>query len=78
MGHSSALVKPIEVKHLISWRNLSIVLKMGHPQPFFVYFRRFKQTLQFLHIIYVKKCYDHPVYSTGIQTHNLRNTSLLP
>ena len=35
-----------------------------------------KQILQFLQQIYVKKCYDHSVYSTGIQTHDRSNTSL--
>ena len=38
----------------------------------FVHFRLFPQQ------IYVKKCYDHPVYGAGIQTHDIRNTSLLP
>ena len=32
-----------------------VILKMGHPGLFFVYFRRFTQTLQFLQQIYVKK-----------------------
>ena len=43
---------------------------------FFVYFHPPKQILQFLQQIYVKKCYDHSVYSTGIQTHDRSNTSL--
>ena len=38
----------------------------------------FKQTLQSLQQMHVKKCYDHPVYGAGIRTHDLRNTSLLP
>ena len=38
----------------------------------------FKQTIQFLQQINVKKCYLHPVFSTGIQTHNLLNMSRLP
>ena len=29
--------------------------KIGHPQPLFIYFRLFKQTLQFLQPINVKK-----------------------
>ena len=45
---------------------------------FLVYFCLFKQTLQFLYQIYVKKWYVHPVYGTMIQTHNLWNMSLLP
>ena len=52
--------------------------KWATPGLFLVYFRLFKQTLQFLQQIYVKKCYDHPVYGVGIRTHDLRNTSLLP
>ena len=43
---------------------------------FFVYFRLFKQTLQFLQI-YVKKCYDHLSYGARIWTHDLRTTSRL-
>ena len=35
----------------------------------------FKQTLQSLQQIYVKKCDDHPVYSAGIRTHNLQPSS---
>ena len=46
------------------------------PGLFFVYFRLFKQTLQFSQQINVKNV--HPVYGAGIQTHNLRNISLLP
>ena len=42
---------------------------------FFVYFSLFKQTLQFLRQIYVKKF--HPVFCAGIRTHNLLNVSLL-
>ena len=43
---------------------------------FFVYFRLFKQTLQFLQQINVKNV--HPVYGAGIRTHDLWNMSLLP
>ena len=46
------------------------ILKRATPASFFVYFRLFKQTLQFLQQIYVKKCFDHPVYGAGIQTHD--------
>ena len=53
-----------------------ILFKIGHPQPLFIYFRLFKQTLQFLRQINVKNV--HPVFSTGIQTHDLQNVSLLP
>ena len=41
-----------------------------------VYFRLFKYKLQFLQQINVK--YLHPVFSAEIQTHDLRNMSLLP
>ena len=41
---------------------------MGHPQPLFVYFCLFKQTLQFSQQINVKNV--NPVYSAGIRTHN--------
>ena len=34
----------------------SFFKKMGQPRPLFVYFRLFKQTLQFLQQINVKKC----------------------
>ena len=44
-------------------------LKMGHPRPLFVYFHLFKETLQFLQQINVKNV--HPIYSDGIQTHDL-------
>ena len=50
--------------------------KMGHPRPLSVYFRLFKQALQFLQQINVKNV--HPEYGAGIQTHNLQNMSLLP
>ena len=49
---------------------------MGFSQPLFVYFHLFKLTLQFLQKMYVKNV--HPVYSAGIQTHNLQNMSFLP
>ena len=49
---------------------------MGQPRDLVVYFRLFKQILQFLQQINVKNV--HPVYSAGIQTHNLWNMSLLP
>ena len=53
---------------------------MGQPRPLFRFiFGLFKQTLlQFLQQINVNKCHIHPVYSAGIQTHDLSNTSSLP
>ena len=41
-------------------------------------FSLFKQTIQFIKQINVKKCQIHPVYGAGIQTHDLQNMSLLP
>ena len=42
---------------------------MGYPQPLFHLFRLFKQKLQFLQQLYGNNVY--PVYSAGIQTHDL-------
>ena len=42
---------------------------MGHPGLIFVYFRLFKQTLQFLQQIIEKNV--HPVFGAGIWTHDL-------
>ena len=75
-----SLTKKVSVR-MLGWvksEKIGFFKKWTIPDLFFVYFRPFKQTLQFLQQIYVKKCYDHPEYGTGIQTHNLRNTSLLP
>ena len=46
------------------------------PASFSFIFGLFKQTILFLQQINVKNVY--PVYSAGIQTHNLLNTSHLP
>ena len=51
-----------------------LFLKRAIPGLFFVYFRLFKQTLQFLQQINVKNV--HPVYGAGIRTHELRNISV--
>ena len=49
------------------------------PASFLFIFGLLKQTLlQFLKQINVKKCHVHPVYGTGIRTHNLWIVSLLP
>ena len=48
---------------------------MGQPGLFFIDFRLSKHTLQFLVQINVKK--DQPVYSAGIQNHDIWNMSLL-
>ena len=52
--------------------------KMGQPRPLLsLIFGLFKQTLlKNLRQIYMKNV--HPVYGAGIQTHDLRNMSLLP
>ena len=41
-------------------------------------FGLFKQTIQFLQQINVKKYHVHPVSGAGIRTHDLWNASLLP
>ena len=48
------------------------------PASFSFIFSLFKQTIQFLHQIDVKKFHVHPVYGAGIRNHNLQNISLLP
>ena len=48
------------------------------PASFLFILCLFKQTIQFLHQINVKKYHDHPVYSTGIRAHNLSDMSRLP
>ena len=53
-----------------------VFLKCVFPGLFFVYFRLFRQTLQYLQQINVKNF--HPVYSAGFRTHDLWNTSLVP
>ena len=51
--------------------------KMCQPRPIFRLFLVFSNKhYKFLQQIYVKNV--HPVYGAGIQTHNLRNMSLLP
>ena len=43
---------------------------MGHPQPLFRLFSVFfKQTIQFLQQMNVKKYHVHPVSGAGIRTH---------
>ena len=54
----------------------SIFFKWSNPRLFSVYFCLFKQTLQFLQQIIVKNV--QPVSGTGIRTHNLLITSLIP
>ena len=52
---------------------------MGQSRPLFRLFPVFSnKQYNFLQQINVKKRYVHPVYGTGIWTHDLRNVSLLP
>ena len=53
-----------------------LFFKWGNPSLFFVYFRPFKQSLQFLQQINVKNA--HPVSGAVIWAHNLLIISLLP
>ena len=73
IGHIKSL---IFVGHKIFLFRKLYLSKRGHPRLFLIYFRLFKQTLQFLQQINVKNV--HPVYGPGIWTHNLRNMSLPP
>ena len=50
--------------------------KWTNPGLFCIYFCLYQTSIQFLQQIYVKN--DHPVYSDGIWTHNLLDTSHLP
>ena len=43
---------------------------------FFIYFRLFEKTLQVLQQINLKNI--HPVFGAGIQTHDLKDMSLVP
>ena len=56
------------LKHLLA--------KMAIPGLFLIYFRLFKQTLQFLQQINVKNV--HQVCGAWIQTHDFQNMSRLP
>ena len=58
------------LKRFILSLTLCFFKKWAIPGLFFVYFRIFKQTLQFLQQIHVKNV--HPVNGAGIRTHNFR------
>ena len=60
----------------IWWEELFLYKKWAITGLFFIYFRHFKHTLQFLQQINLKNV--HPVYGAGNRTHNLQNMSLLP
>ena len=53
---------------------------MGQPIDYYSFtFSLFKQTIEFLQQINVKKCQNiHPVYGTGIWTNDLLNMSSHP
>ena len=57
--------------------HLNYFFKWANPGLFLFIFGLFKQTIQFLQQINVKKCHVHPVSSAGIQTHDLLNVSRL-
>ena len=66
-------------EQLIYQKILLLFLKIGPtPASFSFIFGLFKQTIQFLQQINVKKRHVHPVYGAGIQTHDLQNVILLP
>ena len=58
------------------WDRVIFKKKWANPSLFFIYFRLFKHTFQFLQQINVKNV--HPLFCAGIWTHNLWNRSLLP
>ena len=66
----------VKYNNVTAAKKVNTFKKIGHSRPFFVYFRLFKRTLQILQQINVKKI--DPVYGSGIRTHDLWNTSLLP
>ena len=51
--------------------------KWANPGLFFVYFQSFQTNITNFYNKYMWKNV-HPVYGAGIQTHDLRNVSLLP
>ena len=75
---SVSIVNSFGLSLIRDLEELLYFFKIGQPGLFFVYFLLFKQTIQLLQQVNVKKCQDHPVYSTWIRTHNLSNMSRLP
>ena len=55
--------------HLFTYNTLFVLEKMGHPRHLFLFSVFLKQTTQVLEQLNVKNI--HPVYGTGIRTHNL-------
>ena len=53
-------------------------LNVPNPASFSFIFGLFKQTIEFLQQINVKKFHVHPIYGPAIRTYNLSNMSRLP
>ena len=69
----------IYIEALEIMRRFFLKKDRANPGLFSFIFGLFKQTsLNFLQQINVKKYHVHPVYGTGIWTHDLRNLNLLP
>ena len=68
------------MSNMVLYLHTHIALFLNGPTPASVsfIFSLFKQTIQFLQQINVKKCHVHPAYSTRIRTHDLLNMSHLP
>ena len=66
------------VRHLAQTfsREYVFFIKKANPGHFFVHFRSFQTTIEFLQQMYVKNV--HPGYGAGIRTHDLWNVSLFP
>ena len=60
----------------LDFKCLVFLKKWANTRLVFIYFRLFKQTIEFLQQLNVKN--GRPVYGAGIQTHDLWNMSLLP
>ena len=58
------------------FKGIRFFIKEANPGHFFVHFRSFQTTIEFLQQMYVKNV--HPGYGAGIRTHDLWNVSLFP
>ena len=58
------------------FKGIRFFIKKANPGHFFVHFRSFQTTIEFLQQMYVKNV--HPGYGAGIRTHDLWNVSLFP
>ena len=59
-------------------KKILFLKKIGQPGLFFVYFWSFQTNITIFTTNKCEKCQVHPVYGTGIRTHDLSITSLLP